>query len=397
MNLNTLNFKYVGSRIFAVGYKPLILSFLSLVDDKSTLNDMSVIFLFSTICLFASSFSTHRELYLVKFNENLNPNVDYQNNLISNYLSSLIVIILLITVTIFLLPHFSDLSFFLTIPMLLIFIIEKIYDEIQRYEIVRKEFISWSKITSIKISIFLFTFIISYFFFSNVILSWSILSFSILTIFCYFFFKKKFDNYNKINFQFLFGLKYLINHYKFLFITLLPSMIVYLDRLITYFISAIDIGYVSICSMIFSILPMITSFFFISEKRYEIVANKFSALDFFKEKKFYLFLMFGYIFSILISIIFFEYEIIQLNYEMIILISFVQLLNALGLLFTEYHFWRKNYFIIFFIDTFFWLILIFMFLINHSNQLEMIFVYVNLILFFRLILYVACGKMIKNK
>lgn len=138
-------------------------------------------------------------------------------------------------------------------------------------------------------------------------------------------------------------------------------------------------------------------FFFISEKRYEIVANKFSALDFFKEKKFYLFLMFGYIFSILISIIFFEYEIIQLNYEMIILISFVQLLNALGLLFTEYHFWRKNYFIIFFIDTFFWLILIFMFLINHSNQLEMIFVYVNLILFFRLILYVACGKMIKNK
>ena len=397
MNLNTLNFKYVCSRIFAVGYKPLILSFLSLVDDKSKLNDMSVIFLFSTICLFASSFSTHREFYLAKFNENLKPNVEHQNNLISNYLSSLIVIILLITLTIFLLPYLSDLSFFLTIPILLIFIIEKIYDEIQRYEIVRKEFISWAKITSIKISIFLFTFIFSYFFSSNVILLWSILSFSILTIFCYFFFKNKIDNLNKINFQFFIGLKYLINHYKFLFITLLPSMIVYLDRLITYFISAIDIGYVSICSMIFSILPMITSFFFISEKRYEIVANKFSALDFFKEKKFYLFLMLGYIFSILIAIIFFKYEIIQLNYKMIILISFVQLLNALGLLFTEYHFWRKNYFIIFFIDTFFWLILIFMFLINHSNQLEMIFVYVNLILFFRLILYVTCGKMIKKQ
>lgn len=392
---NTINFKYVFARTISIVYKPLILTYLSFISEKKLLNEFSIVFLFSTFALLGSSFSTYRDFYLYKFNKkNRIFNNRKTNMLLSKYLNSLILITIGIIIIFFFLALKNIFFLKLYIPIILIFLIDKFWDEVQRYLIVKKDIRFWSFLTIAKKIITLISFLISINqLFYDEILFFSILNFILIGLFYFYIIYKLNFNLSLYNFNLYTGCKYVIYHIRFLFFTIVVNSFSYLDRIVTYFFSLNDIGQITICSMTFSLLSALIYFFYVSEKRKEIIKNVITVSDFLKSKKFWKIFILGYFFCLILSIVLKRFGIIELELSLIFLIGFVQLFCALGLLFIENFFWKKNYHVIITTDLIIMILfIILLFILKNFIGIKETYLILNIILFLRILIYLNLSR-----
>lgn len=396
---NTINFQYIFARAISVAYKPVILTYLSFISEKKLLNEFSIVFLFSTFALLGSSFSTYRDFYLYKFNKKKRIfNIRKNKTLLSKYLNSLILITIGIIIIFFFLGLKNIFFLKLYIPIILIFLVDKFWDEIQRYLIVKKDIRFWSFFTIAKKIITLISFLISINqLFYDKILFFSILNFILIGVFYFYIIYKLNFDFSLYNLNLYTGCKYVIYHIRFLIFNIVINTFSYLDRIVTYFYSLNDIGQITICSMTFSLLSALIFFFYISEKRKEIIKNIITVSDFLKSKEFYKVLILGYFFCLILSIVFKQFGIIELELSLIFLIGFVQLFYALGLLFIENFFWKKSYHVIITTDLIILILfIILLFILKNFIGIKETYIILNIILFLRILIYLYLSGY-KNK
>ena len=134
-------------------------------------------------------------------------------------------------------------------------------------------------------------------------------------------------------------------------------------------------------------------FFFITEKKREILNNTITVFNFFKSKQFYKILILGFFGCLTLSITFKIIGIINLELTMIFLVGFIQLFNALSLLLIENFFWKKNYYMIIVVDFIFWISIILLFyLLRDILIIKGAYLILNIFLLIRIIFYLYLSK-----
>ena len=232
---NTNNFNYMFARLISVAYKPLILAYLSFFSTKTILNEFAIVFLFSTLATIGSGFSTYRDFYLHKFSAK-KIKIKEINEAFSKYLNSLIVTTIGITIIFFFLAINNIFSLKLYVPIILIFLIEKIWDEVQRYAIVKKKISFWSIFTIAKTIISFISLLISATQTSfSLLLFWSVLNFILVAIFYMFLIYRINIDLFLFKFNLVAGFEYAARHIRFLIIGVIINSFGYLDRIISYF------------------------------------------------------------------------------------------------------------------------------------------------------------------
>lgn len=369
------NKPYIFSRFISVSIKPLMLFVSLALGYKEFGAVIAMVFLVSSVNMMLCSVPIFRDFFI-----NFNNKSPLKKNYFKQKYKSQIVILFLITI-IFTIPinQFFENSIEIFICSVLIFSVDKIYDEIQRVLILKKDFNAWSNITNLK-NITLVIFLL------NPIVNISIIYLGI-TYFLINFSKQ----YTYINLSFNFNLKkeikkfsssiwknkkiYIMNYFL-LFYTIGDKIVIgksFKENLVEYIF----------LSNILSVPLLFILFFYISNYRAEFVNNLISLKDVIYSKRFNYLLIST--FSLVFVIILFY---LNLNFSKFSLVSIIVLLliyfiKAYSLILDEIVYWKSFYKdFLFFEFLFFILFFIVIFLNIYFNLTIDFFLLMLLILFF---------------
>lgn len=369
------NKAYIFSRFVSVAIKPLML-FISLAfgyQEFATI--IAMVFLVSSVNMMLSSVPIYRDLFI---------NFDNKSILRKNYYrhiykSQIVILFLISIIFIFPINKFFGNGIEIFICSVLIFSVDKVYDEIQRLLILKKDFYSWSIITNLK-NLTLVFFLLN-----------PIININIIYIGIFYFLINFFKQFTYINLGFKFNLKKEIYKFKS---SILKNKKIYLMNYFLLFYTIGDkivigktfkenLAEYSFLSNILSVPLLFIIFFYVSKNRAEFVKNLINFKDVLFSKQFNYLLIST--FSLVFIIIMFYHN---LNFSKFSLISIILLLliyfiKAYSLILDEIVYWKSFYKdFLFFEFLFFILFIIFILFTSYLYLTLETFLSILLILFF---------------
>jgi len=367
---------YIFSRLVSVTIKPLLL-FVSLsFGYKEFGTIIAMIFLINSTNMMFFSIPIFRNFFI---------NKNHKSTLRKKYYSTKykFEIILIFSISIiFLIPIniFFESGLEIFFCSISIYSINKIYDEIQRLLIIKKNFYKWSIITNFKnltLTILLLSPILGinilYFFFIYFFINFFVLYKFIKISFNFYFISRK-----KINkfFQYIWNNKqiYIINYF-ILFYNLGDKILIgknYKEILIEYMF----------LSNILTIPLSCIHFFYIAKYRTEFVKNDINFKEVILGKNFNYLLISTFFITSLIILIYLNLYPSKLSIESIIFLLLIYLIKSYNLILNEVIYWKNFYRKFFFFEfVFFVLIILFFLSIVHFSLNLNIFLFLLLIFF----------------
>ena len=368
------NKSYIFSRFISVSIKPLILFICLTFGFKELGTVVAMIFLVSSANMMLCSIPIFRD-YFINFNNISSLKKNYFKN---KYKSEIVILFLISLIFIISINNFFENNLEILICSVLIFSIDKIYDEIQRLLILQKNFNAWSTITNFKN----FTLIIFLF---NPIININIVYLGII-----YFSINFFNLYNYIKLSFKFNLVKEIKKFSF---SIWKNKKIYM---MSYFLLFYSIGdkiligktfkenlteYIFL-SNILSVPLLFIIFFYISKYKTEFVKNLISFNDVVFSKRFN-FLLFSIFFLVFIFVGFF-YNLNYLNFSITSLISMslIYVIKSYSLILDEIVHWKSFYKdFLFFEFSFFLLFLVIIFFTMYLSFTIEFFLLILIILF----------------
>jgi len=368
------NKAYIFSRFISVSIKPLILLICLTFGFKEFGTVVAMVFLVSSVNMMLCSIPIFRDFFINA--SNISP---LKKKYFKNRYKSEIVILFLLSLT-FIIPinKFFENNLEIFICTVIIFSIDKIYDEIQRLLILKKNFDAWSTITNLKnLTLIIFLF--------NPIVNINIVYLGIIYFFINFF---KLYSYIKLSFKFN-----LIKEIKKFSFSIWNNKRIYM---MTYFLLFYNIGdkiligkafkenlteYMFL-SNILSVSFLSIFFFYISRYKTEFVKNLISFNDVILSKKFN-YLLISIFFSVFVFVVFF-YNLNFSNFSItsLISLSLIYLIKSYSLILDEIVYWKSFYKdFLFFEFLFFLLFLVVIFFTLYASFTMDIFLLILLILF----------------
>ena len=368
------NKAYIFSRFISVSIKPLILFICLTFGFKEFGTVVAMVFLVSSVNMMLCSIPLFRDYFINS--SNISP---LKKKYFKNKYKSEIVILFLISL-IFIIPinKFFENNLEIFICSVLIFSIDKIYDEIQRLLILKKNFNAWSTITNLKnLTLIIFLF--------NPIININIVYLGIIYFFINFF---KLYSYIKLSFKFN-----LIKEIKKFSFSIWNNKKIYM---MSYFLLFYSIGdkiligktfkenlteYIFL-SNILSVPLLFILFFYISRYKTEFVKNLISFNDVIFSKRFN-YLLFSIFFLIFVFVVFFHnLNFLNFSITSLIYLSLIYVIKSYSLILDEIVYWKSFYKdFLFFEFSFFLLFLVIIFFTMYLSFTMDIFLLILLILF----------------
>tara|TARA_B110000971_G_scaffold36009_1_gene34271 strand:+ start:2423 stop:3601 length:1179 start_codon:yes stop_codon:yes gene_type:complete len=369
------NKPYIFSRFISVSIKPLMLFVSLALGYKEFGAVIAMVFLVSSVNMMLCSVPIFRDFFI-----NFNNKSPLKKNYFKQKYKSQIVILFLITI-IFTIPinQFFENSIEIFICSVLIFSVDKIYDEIQRVLILKKDFNAWSNITNLK-NITLVIFLL------NPIVNISIIYLGI-TYFLINFSKQ----YTYINLSFNFNLKkeikkfsssiwknkkiYIMNYFL-LFYTIGDKIVIgksFKENLVEYIF----------LSNILSVPLLFILFFYISKYRAEFVNNLISLKDVIYSKRFNYLLISTFSLVFVIILFYLNLNFSKFSLVSIIILLLIYFIKAYSLILDEIVYWKSFYKDFLFFEFLFFILFVIVILLTSYLDLTLdIFLPMLLILFF---------------
>ena len=368
------NKAYIFSRFISVSIKPLILFICLTFGFKEFGTVIAMVFLVSSVNMMLCSIPIFRDYFINS--SNISP---LKKRYFKNKYKSEIVILFLISL-IFIIPinKFFENNLEIFICSLLIFSIDKIYDEIQRLLILKKDFNAWSTITNLKnLTLIIFLF--------NPIININIVYLGII-----YFFTNFFKLYSYVKFSFKFNLIKEIKKFSF---SIWNNKKIYM---MSYFLLFYSIGdkifigktfkenlteYIFL-SNILSVPLLFILFFYISRYKTEFVKNLISFNDVIFSKRFN-YLLISIFFLVFVFVTFFHYlSLLNFSITSLISLSLIYIIQSYSLILDEIVYWKSFYKdFIFFEFSFFLLFLAVIFFTTYASFTIDMFLLILLLLF----------------
>ena len=368
------NKAYIFSRFISVSIKPLILFICLTFGFKEFGTVIAMVFLVSSVNMMLCSIPIYRDYFINS--SNISP---LKKRYFKNKYKSEIVILFLISL-IFIIPinKFFENNLEIFICSLLIFSIDKIYDEIQRLLILKKDFNAWSTITNLKnLTLIIFLF--------NPIININIVYLGII-----YFFTNFFKLYSYVKFSFKFNLIKEIKKFSF---SIWNNKKIYM---MSYFLLFYSIGdkifigktfkenlteYIFL-SNILSVPLLFIIFFYISRYKTEFVKNLISFNDVIFSKRFN-YLLISIFFLVFVFVAFFHYlNFLNFSITSLISLSLIYVIQSYSLILDEIVYWKSFYKdFLFFEFSFFLLFLAVIFFITYASFTIDMFLLILLLLF----------------
>jgi len=368
------NKAYIFSRFISVSIKPLILFICLTFGFKEFGTVIAMVFLVSSVNMMLCSIPIFRDYFINS--SNISP---LKKRYFKNKYKSEIVILFLISL-IFIIPinKFFENNLEIFICSLLIFSIDKIYDEIQRLLILKKDFNAWSTITNLKnLTLIIFLF--------NPIININIVYLGII-----YFFINFFKLYSYVKFSFKFNLIKEIKKFSF---SIWNNKKIYM---MSYFLLFYSIGdkifigktfkenlteYIFL-SNILSVPLLFIIFFYISRYKTEFVKNLISFNDVIFSKRFN-YLLISIFFLVFVFVTFFHYlSLLNFSITSLISLSLIYIIQSYSLILDEIVYWKSFYKdFLFFEFSFFLLFLAVIFFITYASFTIDMFLLLLLLLF----------------
>jgi hypothetical protein len=326
------NKPYIFSRLVSVSIKPLILITCLYFNYEELGNLMAMIFLVSSINMTICSIPIFRN-FLINYNNKSSLKKKYYT---SRYKSEIIILIIISTFLILPVNIFLENSNKIFFCSILIFLVDKVYDEFQRFLIFKKDFKNWSKITNLKnfgILIFLLN---------------PILNLNIIFLSFTYFFINNFKLYNYLNISFNFNIKKeIIKFYN----SILKNKNIYLMNYFLVFYAIGDRIFVgkffkdylieyTFLNQILTIPLQLILFFYIAKYKKEFVNNLITLKDAYNSKTFYYILMIYLIlgFGILLFL-----KNLNFSNVFILYLFSIFIIKAFNLILNEVIYWKRFY------------------------------------------------------
>lgn len=150
MNLKLI--PYLIARGLSVIYRPFILFLISTISIPSS-NIIGLVFVNTTLSMLFIQAESHRAFYKIHFIEE--STYQFNGRHYFQYLGLLALMLTLGTIIAFLLGVFKFSAAPFAIACILYFLIEKIFDEVLRYDLFAKKFNRWAKLSFLRFSIFI--------------------------------------------------------------------------------------------------------------------------------------------------------------------------------------------------------------------------------------------------
>ena len=334
--LNSIeNKSYIFSRFASVLVKPLLLFICLFFNFEEFGGLIAMVFLVSSVNMMLSSVPIYRNFLTgISNNSHLKKNFyikKYKSEIIIFFFISLI---LIIPVNLFFSNYFE--IYFCSI---LIFSIEKIYDEIQRYLIYKKNFYTWSVITNLKnftLIIFLFNPLMDI----N-ILFLAVLYFTINIVKLAKFIKLDFNVNKKKQIK-----QFILSIWKNRNIFLITYMLIVYnlgDRIIVGKLFKLDLIEYIFLSNILSLPSLAIFYFYISKYRAEFVKNIFDLKHVLLSSKFNYLLIITHSLVIIFISIHYYLNLSNLSKISIIMLFIIYFFKSYNLIINEIIYWKKFY------------------------------------------------------
>lgn len=174
---------FVAARVIGMAHRPLLLYYFMHNEMVSSASIISMLYLFLSGLLVLFSIPFHIDFYKVFFSNKVS--LLSARDLIQKYISSVFTHITVITPIILIILIYSVDEVYLALLITLLLLVEKIYDEIQRFLLFSKEFVKWSNIFLIKMLVpIILSIVTNYLFSVDFVISYIIFSILIGFVVC---------------------------------------------------------------------------------------------------------------------------------------------------------------------------------------------------------------------
>lgn len=369
------NKPYIFSRFISTSIKPLILFLCLAFGYQEFATIIAMVFLVSSVNMMLCSVPIYRSFFI-----NFNNKSTLKKKYFRSQYKSQIVILFLISI-IFIIPinRFFENSVEIYFCSVLIFSVDKIYDEIQRLLILKKDFNAWSTVTNFK-NITLVIFLLNPFINISIVylgITYFIINFlkqqTYINLSLNFNIKKEIKKFSSSVWK---NRKIYIMNYFLLFYAIGDKIVIgksFKENLAEYIF----------LSNILSIPLLFILFFYISKYRAEFVKNLVIFKDVILNKKFNYLLISTFLLVFVIVFYYYNLGFSKFSIVSIILLLLIYLIKAYSLILDEIIYWKSFYKdFLFFEFLFFILFLIVIFLNTYLNVTIDFFLLMLLILFF---------------
>ena len=369
------NKPYIFSRFLSASIKPIMLFICLIFSFKEFGTVIAMVFLVSTVNMTLCSIPVFRDFFI-----NFNNKSTLKKKYFRNKYKSEIVILFLVSI-LFIIPinQFFKNNIEILICSVLIFAVDKIYDEIQRLLILKKDFNSWSIITNLK-NITLVIFLLN-----------PIININIIYLGVTYFLINFFKQYTYINLSFNLNLKKEIKKFGF---SIWKNKKIYIMNYLLLFFTIGDkvvIGksfrenlteYIFL-SQILSIPLLFILYFYISKYRAEFVNNLINLKDVIFSKRFNYLLIPIFCLVFIIIIFYYNLNFTKLSIEPIIFLSLIYIIKSYSLILDEIIYWKSFYKDFLFFEFIFFILFFIIIMLNMYLNLTIgTFLLILLILFF---------------
>ena len=368
------NKAYIFSRFISVLIKPLILLICLIFGFKEVGTVLAMIFLVSSVNMIFCSIPIFRN-YFINYSNISSLKKKYFKN---RYKSEIIILFLISLIFIIPINQFFENNLEIFICTILIFSIDKIYDEVQRLLILKKNFSGWSTITNLKnLTLIIFLF--------NPLININIIFLGIIYFFINFF---KLYSYIKLSFEFN-----LIKEIKKFSFSIWNNKKIYM---MTYFLLFFSMGdkiligktfkenltEYTFLSNILSVPLLFILFFYISKYKTEFVKNIISFNNVIFSKRFN-YLLISIFFLVFVFVAFFyNLNLSNFSIKSLICLSLIYVIKSYSMILDEIIYWKSFYKdFLFFEFSFFLLFIVIIFLTMYSSFTIDTFLLILLILF----------------
>lgn len=365
------NKPYIFSRFVSVSIKPLILITCLYFNYEELGNLIAMIFLVSSVNMTICSIPIFRNFFI---NYNNKSSLKKKHSTF-RYKSEIIILIIISTLLIYPLNIFFENSNKIFFCSILIFLVDKVYDEFQRFLIFKKDYKNWSKITNLK-NFGLLIFLLNPIFNLNILF----LSFTYFLI-------NNFKLYNYLNISFNFSIKKeVIRFYN----SIVKNKNIYLMNYFLVFYAIGDRIFVgkffkdylveyTFLNHLLTIPLQLILFFYIAKFKKEFVKNLINLKDAYLSKTFNYILM---LYPILTFVILLFLKNLDFSIAFILYLLLIFIIKAFNLILDEVIYWKKFYKNFFIYELIFFIIFISLFyIIPNYNLLIDDFLLILLILF----------------
>jgi len=377
---NIENKSYIFSRFASVSIKPLILFICIFFNFEEFGALIAMIFLVSSVNITFASIPIFRNFYLNI--DNKSPQKKKHSK--DKYKSEIIILFLISLIFLIPLNEFFKNNIEILVTTVLVFSIDKIYDEIQRFLIIKKNFYEWSILTNYK-NITLLIFFLNPLMNVNVIFLGAI--YFIINFLKYF----KYINISfKLNLskeikRFFFSLK---KNKKIFILNYLLVFYTVGDKIVVGKLFNENLAEYLLLGNILSIPLLFINFFYISKYRTEFVKNIITFNDVIFSKKFNYLLISTFFLTIIMVAIYYFTKLSGLSIKTFIFLFLIYIINVYNLILDEIIYWKSFYKDFLFFECLFIFFFLSIFFLTAYNSLNLeIFLIMILCIYFLKILF----------